>query len=276
MKLLILLLIFGISPFVASAQIATITQPIRILIVPGHDGQSFGAQYGNIKEADMTLSLADEIYNILKKDKRFEVHITRNWQGYTKEFTDYFTIQKDAILAFKEKAKENTKKEIAKGTLVNDIGVPHVSVSPNVSLRLYGINKWVDENKMDVVLHIHFNDYPRPNKWVIGKYKGIAVYVPDKQMANVKESKSLGEQIYKELVTKYTVSNYEKEKAGVIEDQKLIATGARGTLDSRVRSILIEYGYIYQKIFRNTKTRHQAYKDMTGLTTKGIINYFFK
>jgi len=74
--------------------------PIKILLVPGHDNEVWGAQYGNIKEADMTLALATRIFNILKKDKRFEVYITRDSKGYTKKFADYFSTHKDEILAF--------------------------------------------------------------------------------------------------------------------------------------------------------------------------------
>lgn len=273
-KLLIILFIFATIPFFTNGQNVTV-KPIKILLVPGHDDQSSGAVYGNIKEADMNLSLANEIYNILKKDKRFEVHITRNWNGYIKEFSEYFTNQKKDILSFKEIAKKIIKEKILNGTFVNKRNISHVSVSPNVSLRLYGINKWANDNEMDLVLHIHFNDYPRKNKWEIGKYKGFSIYVPEKQMVNANESKNIGNKISEELLKKYTISNLKEESAGVVEDQNLIAIGARGTLDKSVNSVLVEYGYIYQKIFRVTKTRHQAYKDMADLTMKGIINYFY-
>jgi len=272
-RLLIILFIFIAIPFFANGQTVAV-KPIKILLVPGHDDQSPGAIYGNIREADMTLSLASEIYNILKKDKRYEVHITRNWKGYTKEFSDYFSNQKGDILSFKEEAKKIIKEKIINGTFVSKTTVSHVSVSPNVSLHLYGINKWANDHKMDLVLHIHFNDYPRNNKWEIGKYKGYTVYVPDKQLVNAKESKNIGNKIFEQLANKYPVSNLKEESVGVVEDQKLIALGARGTLEKSVNSILVEYGYIYQKIFRVTKTRHQAYKDMASLTINGISAYF--
>lgn len=250
--------------------------PTKILLVPGHDNEVWGAQYGNIKEADMNLVLATQIYNILKKDKRFEVYITRDKNGYTKEFVDYFAKNKTDIISFKENAKKETEDKILSGNFIEKTNVSHVPVSVDMSLKLYGINKWANENKIDAVLHIHFNDYPRPNKWTIGKYKGIAIYVPEEQMVNFKESEKLAENIFKQLRKKYVSSTYQKEKAGIVPDQKLIALGASGTLESSVRSVLVEYGYIYGKIFRNSITRHQAYKDMASLTTKGIINYFFK
>ena len=48
--------------------------------------------------------------------------------------------------------------------------------------------------------------------------------------------------------------------------------GSNGSLIESVRSILIEYGYIYR--FGNSKMRHQAYVNMANLTVKGITNYF--
>ena len=45
-------------------------------------------------------------YNILKKDKRFEVHITRDKNGYTKEFQDYLNANQGSIVSFKNNAKK--------------------------------------------------------------------------------------------------------------------------------------------------------------------------
>ena len=63
---------------------------------------------------------------------------------------------------------------------------------------------------------------------------------------------------------------YEKEVIGLVPDQKLIALGANGSLSGTARSILVEYGYIYEKKFRTKSTRLQAYKDMAELTATGI------
>ena len=250
------------------------TTPIRILIVPGHDSEIWGAQYGKTKEADMTLALATKLFETLKKDHKYKVFITRDKNGYIKEFQDYFDKNGQAIISFRENAKNKTKTEIATGNFIVKEGVPHINAKEAVSIKLFGINKWADENKIDMVLHVHFNDYPRKAKWTIGKYKGIAVYVPDSQMANAKDSKSVAENIFQELMTKYIKSTYPKEKAGVIEDQNLIALGASGTLNAGVRSVLVEYGYIYGKIFRQYKTRQKAYQNMADLTAKGIEKYF--
>ena len=271
--LLIFLFIFLSYPFLSQA---SVVQPIKILIAPGHNNKIWGAQYGNIKEADMNLVLATQIYNLLKKDKRFKVYITRNSKGYSKEFADYFSKNKTEIISFKNNAKKKTQVKVDNGTFLNKNGVMHNAVNQETAIELYGINKWANKNKIDAVINIHFNDYPRPDKWTIGKYKGFVIYQPDGQMVNALSSSKLAKSVFLQLSKKYTSSTYLKEKGGIIPDQKLIALGASGTLNKNVSSILIEYGYIYQKIFRDSVTRHQAYKDMATLTTKGISNYFFR
>jgi N-acetylmuramoyl-L-alanine amidase len=251
------------------------SEPIRILLVPGHDNKIWGAQYGNIKEADMNLVLATQIYNLLKADKRFEVWISRDSLGYTKEFADYFSLHRADIISFMDNAKIKMQDKIDNGSFVEKVDVQHNVATLDMAIKLYGINKWADENKIDAVIHVHFNDYPLPNKWSIGKYKGFAIYIPEGQMVNSQESTQLAKSVFSQLSTKYIPSTYKKELGGLTPDQNLIGLGSNDTLSASVRSILIEYGYIYQKIFRDSITRHQAYKDMANLTFKGIKNYFF-
>jgi N-acetylmuramoyl-L-alanine amidase len=141
---------------------------------------------------------------------------------------------------------------------------------------LYGFNKWANENKMDAVIHVHFNDYQRKNKWTVGTRTGFAIYMPEVQMVNSHESVLLAANIFEELKKKYDTSNYKRELKGLVPDQTLIALGANGTLSENVRSVLIEYGYIYEKKFRNYTTRHQAYADMANLTATGIKDHFFE
>lgn len=264
---------FFLAFLVIPATYVKASAPIKILLVPGHDDEVWGAQYGDTREADMNLAVAYRIYNILKKDKRFRVYITRNGEGYTKEFADYFSLQKDSILAFEQNAKKIMQDKIDNGSFVVKKNVPHNNSSENVALRLYGFNKWANENKVDAMVHIHFNDYPRPDKWTAGKYKGFAIYFPDGQLANRKESALLAADIFARLNKKYITSTYDKELGGLISDQKLIALGANGTLSPSVRSVLVEYGYIYR--FGNMANRLKNYANMASLTAQGIKNYFF-
>jgi N-acetylmuramoyl-L-alanine amidase len=253
---------------------AKAAEPIKILLVPGHDNETWGAQYGNVKEAAMNLAVASRLYNILKKDKNFEVHITRDINGYTKEFADYFKNQEAEIIAYKNNAKAQVKQEVQTGDFTEREAVPHVAVDQRTSVVLYGINKWASDNKMDAVIHIHFNDEPRKTKWTIGKFGGFAIYMPDREFDNWFESGQLAGSIHNQLAKKYKTSTYVKEKGGLIPDQKLIAMGANKTLAPSVRTVLIEYGYLYEKIFRNYTTRHRAYDDMAKRTADGIKSYF--
>lgn len=270
-KILFLFLIFTfiLTPLL----FAYASDPIKILLVPGHDNEVWGAQYGNLREADMNLRLATDIYNILKKDKRINVFITRNKNDYTKEFADYFSTQRENIILFKENAKKETQDRISNGTFIEENGVQHLNASEDTAVELYGINKWANENKMDAVIHVHFNDYPRKTKWQMGKYKGFAIYLPEDQMINSKESAQLAENIFTQLSKKYITSTYEKELGGLIQDQTLIALGSSGTLNANTKVILVEYGYIYR--FGNKAMRFRAYKNMADLTVRGIKNYFF-
>lgn len=269
---LISIAFFGLQVFAEESKDPN-TKQIKILLVPGHDEEVWGAQYGNIKEADMNLVLSKELLNILKKDKRFKVYTTRDSLGYTTIFSDYFAYEWPKIKEFKEKAKEQMNLNISKGVVLAKDGVPHHSVKENVAMNLYGFNKWSGENDIDAVIHIHFNDYPRQNKWEVGKYKGFAVYFPEEQMPNFEKSAPLAKSIFDELKKEYAISTYEKEAGGLLQDQKLIALGANHTLPENTRSVLIEYGYIYR--FGDSKFRHKSYKKMAELTAEGIEKYFF-
>ena len=261
--------LFLFTPFLSVGM----EEPIKILLVPGHDDKVWGCQYGNLKEADMNRVLAGKIYDLLKKDERFKTYITRDSEGYTKEFADYFTSERDTILSFKEQAKKDTQLMIENGDFIEKENVQHNSVSEDTSVILYGINKWASEHEIDLVVHVHFNDYPRPTIWTQGKYKGLAVYMPDMQLANSLESGKLAANILLELKKKYITSTYLKEKGGLVADQNLIALGSNNTLLPSVRSVLIEYGYIYR--FGNSVARHRAYIEMANYTVAGIKNYFF-
>lgn len=263
-------LVFILTP----AFFAHAAKPVKILIVPGHDNVVWGAQYGSLKEADMNLALATRLFDTLKKDKRFKVYITRDPGGYTQGFVDYFSEHAKAIVSFRNNAKAEMQNKVKNGDFVEREGVPHNNASEDVSMILYGINKWANENEMDAVIHVHFNDYRRSNRKIMGEYKGFAIYMPEKQMENSKESVKLAKSVFTQLNSRYIASTYPPEKGGLLPDQSLIALGSNDTLLSSVRSILIEYGYIYR--FGDSNARYISYDFMSSLTAKGIKEYFFK
>lgn len=263
------------SPYLGEASLVEEMLPsrVKVLLVPGHDDKSYGARYGNIKEADMNLALATQIYEILKEDNRLKVYISRDENGYIEEFMDFFENNKTEIASFLVNAKDKMSEKKESGEFVEKTNVPHNSASEDTVFKLYGINKWVNENKIDVVVHVHFNDYRRKNRWVVGNRKGFAIYMPDDQFSNFTPSASLADDLFLELKKKYKTSNYVNEIGGLVKDQKLIAVGANETLIPTAGSVLVEYGYIYE--FRNSAVRKQAYASMAKLTAEGIQKYFF-
>jgi len=87
----------------------------KILLVPGHDLENYGAKFNDLKEEEINLELSKIIYNLFEKDERFDVFITRNENGYTKEFSDYFTNQKEEIDNFIYENKEKTRDSYRNG-----------------------------------------------------------------------------------------------------------------------------------------------------------------
>jgi len=245
----------------------------RILIVPGHDNEFWGTQYKNVKEADMTLELGKEISRLLSLDSKFQVILSRDDSGYLPELATYFKEQEGNILSFVEAKKEVMSDLQLSGKISTKVdGVYHNNAPGPVAVRLYGINKWANENNIDLVIHVHFNDYPRRKRASPGDYSGFSIYVPEHQYSNARSSKDIATTMLKQLGTYYPESNMPKEDAGVVEDQDLIAIGSFNTLDPA--SILIEYGYIYEPQFLNSGIRSRIIEDFAIQTYVGIHNFF--
>jgi hypothetical protein len=99
--------------------------------------------------------------------------------------------------------------------------------------------------------------------------------MPEHQMLNATDSDKMAKSIFDQLVKKYKTSTYPQEKGGLIPEQNLIALGSSDTLLPSVRSVLIEYSYIYEKALRTKAARMTTFQNMANLTAAGIINYFF-
>lgn len=245
---------------------------IKILIVPGHDDVNFGTAFGNLKEADLNLTLGKELSGFLNKDGNFQVVLVRDDYGFNKEFSDYLIQNEKIISDFIQDKKMTMNNFIRSGEIESVSGVIHNSVPNNIAINLYGINKWANEIGADIVLHIHFNDYPRKSRGSAGDYSGFAIYVPEKQYSNSSASRVVAESVLKQLNNLYPTSDLKKESAGVVEDQDLIAIGAYNTLDAV--GLLVEYGYIYEPQFLDAEIRNLIIKDLAYQTFVGIKNFF--
>lgn len=264
------------SDALASSSIAEVAQPIarlvNILIVAGHEPTFGGAEYRTLKERDMTLEVARYLGEFLKQNPMFSITTVRNEYGWNPVFSNYFVTHATATKEFYESHRAQMAQRVASGEVTTVSGVPHNSAPEAVAMHLYGISKWANEHAVDLVVHIHFNDYPRKNANLPGKYAGLTVYVPERQYDNSSSSMAIAQRVFPYLMKIASTSTLPTESAGIVEDQELIALGKYDTL--KVPSILIEYGYIYEPQFQDAKTAQEMYKKLALQTYRGIEAYF--
>lgn len=249
------------------------SRKVKVLIVPGHDDESRGgAQFQGIREADLNLSLAKELFQLFNDDSHFEAFLTRDESGYRPEFYNYFTQDYSKIISFRDRLRQAMERLFQQGLVEKRIFVRHNTASEKDFVKLYGINKWGNENDVDLVIHIHFNDYPGRKLDSIGKYSGFSIYIPEGQLPNAFVSKAIGQKVLSSLDKILAVSDYPKEDAGIIEDQELIAIGANASLNAA--ALLIEYGYIYESPLRNEKMREYLFSEIAYQSYAGVKKFF--
>ena len=251
----------------------SIESKVRILIVPGHEPTEGGTSFDITKEREIVVLLAKELKTFLQKNSRYEVFVTRDEKGWTPEFFEYFEKNWEEIIAWQDSRKKEVRRLIELGEFERLIPlVEHTTAPTEMAMRLYGINKWSSENDMDIVIHVHLNDYVRANRLESGIHSGFAIYVPESQYYNSTTTSVLAKTILKRLSKYNPVSNLPGERGGIIEDQELIAVGSYNTSDAA--SMLIEYGYIYEPQFVNPETRGLAVKDLAYQTYIGLLDFF--
>ena len=228
---------------------ATATDPrvpeqhkVRILVVPGHEPDYGGAEGYGLKERMLNVELAQDLIGFLRKNDHYEVFTTRDASGWTPEFSKYFKSEWAQITEWTNAHVSETKSLQRVGAYEKvKPTVYHTNARADVAMRLYGVNKWVNENDVDIAIHVHFNDYPGHGS-AAGKYSGFSIYVPQKQFYNSKSTRAIAETVQKRLSRFNPVSNLPGEDDGIVEDQDLIAIGAFNSVDAA--SMLIEYGYL--------------------------------
>ena len=246
---------------------------VRIILVPGHEPDFGGTEYADLKERDLNVEVAEYLKEFLVANTHYEVVVSRDKDNWNSNLKNYFDKNWNEIIAFLKQSKTDMVDLVNNGHVAKYVdGVQHNNVPMNVALRLYGINKWINENKIDIAIHIHFNDYARFNLSSPGKYSGISIYVPEKQYSNSSTTKTIADAVLKRLSKYNPISNLPIEKGGVIEDQDLIAIGSYNTLD--VPAMLIEYGYIYESRFTDKRIRDMVLKDLAYQTYLGLQDFF--
>ncbi|MDE2038350.1 MAG: peptidoglycan-binding protein [Patescibacteria group bacterium] len=249
---------------------------IRILVVPGHEPDYGGAEYqssfGRIKERDLTVELAADLESFLQSDARFQVFASRDANGWTPTFADYFKNGWNDIVAWEQANKEQFTSLVKAGSVRQaPATVVHADAPTDVALRLYGIDKWANENDIDIMIHVHFNDYPGHGSGP-GKYTGFAIYIPEKQYENSTTTAALADGVFKRLSAFNPVSDLTGESDGIVPDPDLIALGAFDSVNAA--SMLVEYSYIYEPQLDDPATRSIFLNDLAYQTYLGIRDFF--
>ena len=246
---------------------------LKILIVPGHENGNGGAVYKGVRESELNLEISKYLYDYLKSDTHLDVSVARDLKtgDFNPVLLQYFIANYDAIKDFATSHILSFISNVATGKVAPVDGAYHNFTKPDVAHRLFGINKWANENNVDLVLHVHFNDHPGHRYNKPGKYSGFTVYVPDSQYSNARVSTEIGQAMSTELQKVSPISNLPQENMSVVPDQDLIAVGAKGTRTGA--SILIEYGYIYEPQFANTEVKNLILPELAFQTHAGLQRY---
>lgn len=248
---------------------------VRILIVPGHEPGYGGAVYQGVYEREITVEIATELARELTLNPRYDVIVARSNDAWNDDLAQYFDRSMKTIKKFVDTQKKLMAKLVKKGdvsTRGDAEQVDHATAPDDVALRLYGINKWANENNVDLVLSVHVNDAPDHGEDTPGANSGFAVYIPDPQYGNGAASRPVGEAIAHRLAQMNATSTLPGESAGVVEDQELIALGSYGTLS--VPSVLVEYSYITEPKFTHPEVRKTVTDDFAYETYLGLQDFF--
>jgi len=250
------------------------TQKLSVLIVPGHDNEDPGSAFGKVREADINLTMTTYLLERFGNDSHMSASSTRDVETgeYTTEFQTFLDNESDDINSWSNALRALTTYYHQNGLLDKKIIVHHNSAGTRVSQTLYGINRFANEHDVDIVLHVHFNDYSRRSTRAVGTYSGFTIYVPDEQLPNGRASQALAEPILSRLTTHFPVSNLPGESSGITQDQELIAVGSNGSREKV--SLLIEYGYIYESQFKSPEVREKILREMAYQTYLGVIDFF--
>lgn len=240
---------------------------VNILIVPGHDDESWGTEFQGMREVELNRDISKRIHEHLLREGGINSVLASDESGYNVIFKKYFQREKRGIEDFIKNSKKSFSRRAKRDDLEIDTGF-HNAASESVAFRLYGINRWVNAQDFDLVIHVHFNDY-RGREWnTVGEYSGFSIYAPGENFENHELGRSLADSIFSELKKVQPVSNFESESGGIVETHELIAIGSNETLDAG--SVLVEYGYIYEDNFRDSEKRDVALDNFAYATYSGI------
>ena len=243
----------------------------KVLVVVGHRSSDGGAAYKSLTEYSLNSALGVKLYNKLQADSRFKVTLSHYSGDYSPFFLNYFEKNKQSISNYRANKKEAYLK--ANPAALSTTEMDHNTATSFGITALYGINKWSVENNYDLVIHIHFNDYPRSNMAKAGQYTGFAVYVPLKANSNFTSSVVFAKKVEHELLQHFSRSTHPKEASGILESE-LIAMGSFNTLGS-IPAVLVEGGYIYETQYQTASSRERVLGFYASDMYNALVKYFY-
>lgn len=247
---------------------------LSVLIVPGHDNADPGSAFGKVSESEVSLTMTKYLLERFANDPHMRASSTRDTEtgSYSTELQSFIQKESQDIDSWMRTLRAFSAHYHQVGLLDKKILVHHNSANTRVSRILYGINRFANEHDIDIVLHVHFNDYPRRSTRNIGSYSGFSIYAPSEQLPNGRASQALAESIWSRLYSRLPVSNLPGENSGIVPDQELIAVGSNGSREKI--SLLIEYGYIYESQFKTPEVREKILREMAYQTYLGVVDFF--
>jgi|GEM_PF-3450684 len=250
--------------------VEVVEAPKRVLLVAGHTAQTKGAVFQDTTEYELNYNLLKKLEREMK-ERGYETIVSHQGGDYTPQFLDFFAKNEERILEFRENKKNAYDRQYPQGVVTND--TDHNHASPLGVVQLYGVNLWANENNIDAVIHLHFNDYPGRVAGKPGVHTGISVFTPLKTNNHFVESFKLGKLI-EENMLKYTErSTVRNESAGVLESE-LIAVGQANSVN--MPAVLIENGFVYENKFTNESQREIVFTRQANSIANGIERYFIQ
>jgi N-acetylmuramoyl-L-alanine amidase len=243
-------------------------EPPHILLVAGHTPESPGATFNELTEYELNYELLEEMAEQLEA-AGYQVTTTHNESGYKPEFAEYFDRNEAGILDYRDRLKAAFDAEYPQGVVTND--TDHNYASDRGVVQLYGINLWANQEDVDAVLHIHFNDYPGRTKGSAGEHTGFSVFTPLKTNNHFIPSFELAKSLEQEMLEVSNRSTVPKESAGVLESE-LIAVGHANS--TNMPALLLEGGFIYEEQFQDKAARLLLWEEYAEQITDAFDAYF--
>ncbi len=246
-------------------------EKVKILLVPGHDLKSGGAEIDGLKEREIVVKVAEALNQLLEDDHRIKVVQIRDSEKWNPDFKKYLSSRNvKKVVGWIEASKKKFNSKKVNREIFDNVVVYHNTVNTRTRDRLYAINKFANDNNFDLVLNLHFNDYPNR---IVGeeKYRGFAIYIPDQAYKNSANSEAIAKSVFNSLLKVNTVSNLPGENTGVVYDPELIAVGAYNTL--KAPSLLIEYAYLHELLNLTETEWEEKITALAVATYEGLQNF---